>query len=274
MKNPAKKKFSWKIFTSIALVYAFFAIFLTGIVLYMTPSGRVANWVNWRFIYLTKEEWQAIHIVFALAFAILAVFHLFAFNWGLFLSYLKKKSRKGLNRKREFYFSTLLMVLVYFGVLYSAPPLNYITEFSEYLKESWEQKEAAPPIPHAELLTLTELAEQLDNITADQITRRLNMNSIEFSSTDETLSEIAKENNKTPNEIYELITAAGRNRTGGMGIGRKTIEEFAAENGKSVDEIIKVLSENNIRASKGQTLRDVASANDLPARDIFNLITQ
>ncbi len=272
MDRQVKKKFNWKVFTSIGLFYTFFVIFLTGIVLYMAPSGRVAHWVTWKFLFLTKEDWQAVHTVFSLVFVILSIFHLFTFNWGLFFSYLKKKSRKGLHRKREFYFSTFLMIAMYFGVLYSVPPLHYITDFSEYLKESWEKTEAAPPVPHAELLSLEELAGQLDNISLEMITRRLKADSIIVGNTEETLLEIAESNGKTPNEIYELIMARPQNRMAGSGIGRKTIEEFAMESGKDPDELIKILNKNHIQASKDRTLRDIAAGNDLPPREIFELI--
>ena len=43
--NKRKKKFSWRAFISMGLFYSLIIIFLTGIVLYLAPSGQVAHWV-------------------------------------------------------------------------------------------------------------------------------------------------------------------------------------------------------------------------------------
>jgi len=94
MTNTSKK-FSWKAFISFGLTYSFIIIFLTGIVLYFAPAGRIAQWVNWKFAGFSKEEWQAIHTIFSYLFVILSIFHLFTANWKTFVSYLKNKTQNG-----------------------------------------------------------------------------------------------------------------------------------------------------------------------------------
>jgi hypothetical protein len=159
-------------------------------------------------------------------------------------------------------------------------------DFGEYLTQSWEQVEDEPPIPHTELLTLDELAEQLDFTSIDELIRKFDIHDIKFDNTDvQTLQEIARLNGFTPIEIYEQITrkggtsvgrgsdrqsGQGRGQIGGGGIGRKTIDDFAAGEGLSIDEVLFILKENNIDAQKGQTLRDIGENNDIEARDIHN----
>ena len=284
-----EKKFSWKVFISFSLTYLFIILLVSGIVLYMSPSGRYAHWVDWKILGFTKEGWQALHIIFSFTFVILSVFHLFVINWKSFLTYLKSKKRKGINKNREFYWSTILTVVFFFGIIFSIPPFKYVIDFGEYLNQSWEQVEDEPPIPHAELLTLNELAEQLDYSSVDEITRKLKIHEIKFDNTNEqTLQEIAHLNESTPIEIYEQITQKGGSslgrgidrqggqgrgqgggQGGGGGIGRKTIENFAADVGLNADEVIKVLSEHNIEAKKGQTLRDIGENNNIEPRNIY-----
>ncbi len=269
-----KNKFSWKAFISFGLTYSFIIILVSGIMLYMSPPGRYANWVNWKILGFTKEGWQAIHTVFSYTFVILSIFHLFTINWKAFLSYLKTKTQTGVNKKRELYLSSLLTLLFFFGIIYAVPPFKYVMDFGEYLTESWEKVEEAAPIPHAELLTLNELAEQLKLSSVDEITRKLTLHEIKFENTNQTLEVIAKMNETTPLEIYSQITKKSGTQQQGSGIGRKTIETFAEEVGKTPDEVMKILQENGIKAEKGQTLKEIGDVNNIPPKNIFELFSK
>jgi len=270
-----KNKFSWKAFISFGLTYSFIFIFISGILLYMSPPGRYAHWVSWTILGLTKEGWQSIHTVFSYTFVILSIFHLFTVNWKQFLSYIKSKKSKGLNRKREFYFSTILAIAFFFGIIFAIPPFSSVMNFGEYLTDSWEKVEEEPPVPHAEQFTLEELAEQLHYPSVEKIIRKLDIHKIKYENTNlQTLQEIAKINETTPIDVYNLITQKTGTERQGSGIGRKTIEDFAVEVGKTPDEVMKILKENGIEAKKGETLRDIGDNNDIPPRDIFDLFSE
>ncbi|MCF6358404.1 MAG: hypothetical protein L3J54_11415, partial [Draconibacterium sp.] len=176
---------------------------------------------------------------------------------------------------REFYFSTILVFLFFFGIVYSVPPLKYVIDFGEYLTDSWEEVEQEPPVPHAELFTLIELAEQLGFSTTDEITRKLKLHNIKFSNTNEqTLQEIAHANNTTPIEIYEIFTRKSSMQGGsgaGRGIGRKTIVDLAVEVEETESEVMRILGENGIKVKEGQTLRDIGDSNDISPQDIYKL---
>lgn len=267
-----KKIFSWRAFISFGLLFSFVIIFITGIVMYIAPPGRIAHWVNWKLIGLTKEDWQAIHTIFSVIFVILSIFHLFSINWKVFLSYIKSKTSLGLNKKKELYLSSVFTVIIFTGTIFSIPPFSSVMNFGEYLTESWENEDNNPPIPHAELLTLIELSEQLSNISIDKIVNKLNANNIKFNNTEETLTEIGVLNNMPPIEIYNIITSKSRTGMAGTGMGKKTLEEFAAENNKDINELLKLLEENNIIANKDQTLKEVAAENDMAAKDVYEII--
>ncbi len=270
-----KNKFSWKAFISFGLTYSFLFILFSGAMLYFAFPLRYAHWVNWSILGLQKEGWQSIHTVFSFSFVILSVFHLFTVNWKAFLSYLKSKKKSGLNKKREFIISSILAVVFFFGIIYAVPPFQSVMDFGEYLTDSWEKVEEQPPVPHAEQLTLTELAEQLHFNSVERITNRLDVVKIKYQNTDiQTLQEIAKSNETTPLDIYNQIISKAGNERVGSGIGRKSIEDFAEETGKTPDEVMKILKENGIKAQKGETLRDIGENNDIPPRDIFELFSK
>jgi len=271
MTNTSKK-FSWRAFISFGLTYSFIIIFLTGIVLYLAPAGRIAQWVNWKFAGFSKEEWQAIHTIFSYLFVILSIFHLFTVNWKTFVSYLKNKTQNGLNKKRELFISTFLTIAIFLGILFSVPPFSSVMDFGEYLTNSWENKESAPPIPHAELLTLTELVVQLNDMPIEKIEEKLIANKIKYENINQTLAEIAAINKITPNELYNIISKKSGAGMPGAGMGKKTLADIAIENNKDVDELINLLKDKNIIATKDKTLKDIAEEYDMAAKDIHEII--
>jgi hypothetical protein len=267
-----KNKFSWKAFISIGLFYSFIIILITGLVLYIAPAGRVANWVNWKLFGITKANWQAIHTIFSFTFATLSVFHLFLINWRAFWTYLKSKSIQGLNKKKEFYLSSLLTIIFLAGVMFSVPPFSSFLDMGAKLKSSWEKEESVPPIPHAELLTLNELAVKLDSMSIEKIVNKLEANKIKFDNANQTLAEISVVNNLTPLEIYQIIVKKSSTGKVGSGMGKKSLDQLAKENNLDINEVIKILSGKNIKARKDQTLKDIAAENDMAAKDIYEII--
>jgi len=270
-----KTKFSWRAFISFGLTYAILVILVSGLVLYVSPPGRYAHWVNWELLGFSKEGWQAIHTIFSLTFVVLSIFHLFSVNWKAFVSYLKTKSSKGFNKKKEFIFSTLAVLVFFFGTVFGIPPFQSVMDLGESATNSWEKTEERAPVPHAELLTLSELADQLKLKSVDEITRKLDSHKIVYDDTHtQTLQQIADANNSTPLEIYEIISKQPANQGEGMGVGRKTIEDFSEELNKSVDEMMQILEKNNIKAKPTETLRTIGDNNDITPRDIYKLLSE
>ncbi|WP_297501918.1 DUF4405 domain-containing protein [Thermococcus sp.] len=54
---------------------------LSGIALYLAPSGRLARDFAWTFLGLGKETWEALHTYFGFAMVALVATHLII-NWG------------------------------------------------------------------------------------------------------------------------------------------------------------------------------------------------
>lgn len=269
------RKFSWRAFISFGLTYMMLILLISGFILYVSPPGRYAHWVNWKLWGMTKEEWQAIHTVFSLGFIMLSIFHLFSANWKAFIYYFKSKASSGFNKKFEFLFATLLIGGVFMGTFFSVPPFENVMTLGENLTNSWEQTEERAPVPHAELLTLTELSFQLKLDSVQQITAKLDNHQIKYENTStETLQEIAVANQMTPAEVYQILSKNPANSMQGSGVGRKTIEDFSLELNKSVDEILQILEANHIKAEKEQTLRTIGENNNLAPRDVYDLISK
>ncbi|RKD86132.1 DUF4405 domain-containing protein [Mangrovibacterium diazotrophicum] len=270
-----KNKFSWRAFISFGLTYSLIIVLVSGLVLYVSPPGRYAHWVNWKLLGATKEGWQAIHTIFSFAFVILSLLHLFSINWKAFLSYLRARTEKSHSKKRELVWSSVVVVIFFIGTVFSIPPFSSVMNLSENLTASWEKTEETPPVPHAELLTLAELDTQLPDLSLDQITEKLKRHNIAFeNASTQTLREIAELNNQTPMEIYAQITQKPASQMQGSGIGRKSLETICTELNKNADDVILLLEDNAIIADKDQTLRAIGDENGISPKEIYDLINQ
>ncbi len=155
---PASTKFHWKVFVSFYVVFSFLALAVSGIVLYVSPPGRVANWSVWRLLLLTKAQWQAVHTIVALAFLVAGGFHVY-FNWKVLVAYLKSKLQAGLRMKRELAAASLTGVVILAASMTGVPPFGTVMDVGEEIKNSWSTASSEPPVPHAELMTVEKLAE-------------------------------------------------------------------------------------------------------------------
>ena len=118
-------KFQFKGFTSLLLSAALLILGFSGVILYLTPRGRVANWTGWTMFGLSKQGWQAVHINLALLFLIVAGLHLYL-NWPVFWCYIKKKGSLALNLKLEMVMALLLAGVVLAGAIKYIPPFSTV----------------------------------------------------------------------------------------------------------------------------------------------------
>ena len=51
------RTWKWRSMVSLYLLIAGIALFISGVVLYIAPSGRVANFMDWHFVGLDKGQW-------------------------------------------------------------------------------------------------------------------------------------------------------------------------------------------------------------------------
>jgi hypothetical protein len=274
-----KQKFSWKSFVSFSLAWSFLIIFISGIVLYIAPPGRVTNWTNWMLLGFTKAGWQAIHTIFSYTFVVLSIFHLFFLNWRVFWYYFTSKAVKGLNKRKELLVSAVLIMVVFLGTHFNTQPFKAIMDFGEWTTESWEIKEEQAPIPHAEILTIRELSGKYIKMSADSILLLIHQKGLKADSVGQTISRISELNNLTPAKLYSIILPANltvpvkiESKLQLQGLGRKTIREVSKELGKEENEIIEILRKNAITATPDDKIKTIAEKVGKTPTEIIQLI--
>ena len=203
--HRAAHAFQWRALISVFVALAFLLLLVSGTGLWVAPPGRIANWTDWTIFGLRKREWANLHLWFGLMFVISSGFHL-ALNWRPLLGYFKSKLTRQLGFRREWLAAALLCAAIFAGTRMELPPFSSLLAFTEEIRESWETKSERPPISHAELLTLRELAKQAD-ISLTNALAGLAARGIKDASPEMRVAELPQNHQVPAQQLYQLMTA-------------------------------------------------------------------
>ena len=117
---------------------------VSGIILYITPPGRIAHWGNWTLWGLNKGGWQAIHTVFSFLLLLVIVGHLY-FNWRVLVHFFWSKIQNALNLKWELAVATVIILIVFMGTLWNVQPFKSVMTLRRDLKLSWAEGTGSYP---------------------------------------------------------------------------------------------------------------------------------
>jgi len=201
------KGFNFRGFISLSLTLAFFVLAATGLVLYIIPPGRVAFWINWKLLGMTKGNWSAVHTIFSFAVIALSVIHL-TLNWRALVKHMRSKVACGLGLRKELGISLVLVGAVFAGALFELPPFGSALEFGASVKNSWEEGAPVAPAPHTELKTVEEVVNDF-GMRLDMVLDKLEKNGVSGTEPGITLKELAAENNIPPSELYAIMAKRG-----------------------------------------------------------------
>ena len=213
-----RRRFHTRGFVSLLLTGSFLVMLATGLVLYVTPQGRVAHWTGWTLAGLGKEQWSAVHIVTTLVFLSSAGFHLY-YNWRIFWGYFKSKAQSGFNLKRELALAIAICVAMVAGTLWNVPPFGTVIRWNDDIKVYWGSHSASAPVPHAEGFSLLRLADEI-NAPVEQLAKRLSEAGIEVEDPSASVKAVAEKHDMTPSELFDIAAPNYQGRRGGLGQGR------------------------------------------------------
>ena len=279
MENK-KKKFNWRGWTTFVTIISFIVDTISGIILYIAPHGRVANWTNWEIWGLNKDEWAAIHTIFGYILLIIVGIHLY-YNWKVFMNFIWSKIRKALNLKWELVAAILINILLFVATLWNIPPFSTTMNLGAHIKDSWEESIAvAAPARQAQELSLLVFAATIQT-PADQILGFLRSMGFEVKDVHQTLEEIAKENRTSPEKLYEVMKSGGVNPSvpsqgikKGMGMGRKTLDIICSEKSLSIDDALARLKEKGIEAKANDRMRDISDRCQKTPSEILSIFEE
>ena len=273
--------------TSFFTLFGFVIMSVTGLVLYIVPAGRIAYWVDWKFLALTKTDWDNIHILSSVLFIVAGSFHTY-FNWKPLMNYFKDRITHGIKLRRELAISSAVSIIVIASALYHIPPLNYLLDLNEYIKEAWiVQDDYEPPFGHAELLSLKVFTKKMD-INLAKAAAELKENGIRFENVDQSLEDIARENAISPMDLYMIIKKFEKRdesdqakiytpemvelEFSGAGIGNRNLSAICKMTGIELSIALERLNVRGVTAEKDQTLKKIAENHNLNPVDIMKIM--
>jgi len=293
----SSRPFNTRGFTSFIIMISSLVVALSGLMLYVSPKGRVANWTGWSMLGLDKHQWEALHLTMAIALFLGVLFHLY-FNWNFLMRYLRDLAEKGVSSKRELGSASVIVLLVFLGTHYEVPPFSTVSTVGEDIKNFWEETGPVVPYAHAEDSTIGEFAANMD-LPLDEVTRRLQERGFQVDSTDLVIADVAEAHDMTPDQLFQAMTrrgngngngnggngggngngggrGAGRGGAGGVGgsgggggMGQRTLQTICDTEGIALDNAIAILREHGIEAKGEDTMRTVAHDHGVTPYDVI-----
>jgi hypothetical protein len=268
------RRYAMKKVTSLSLGLAFLIMSYTGIMLFLSPHGRVAYWSDWHLLGLTKTQYISLHTTSMLTLLFFAVWHIY-YNWKPIVSYLKDANKKISFTKREFLIALLINVFFVAGTLYSFQPMKAFLQMGDKIKDSWSKQYGEPPYGHAEETKLNVLSQKLQ-IDLAQAEAILHKNNIVFKE-DESLLTISKNNNMTPSDIYKLIKKDTKHNDNGnvpSQLGRKTLQELSDMQKIDLDKSIALLKSKGLEDVTAESkIKNIADELGVMPIDVYTLLT-
>lgn len=212
-----RRSFNPRAFVSLTLAVGFGIAMVAGLVLYITPQGRVANWIGWRVLGLGKEQWGAVHMTGSALFMAMALLHV-SYNWKALLAYLRRKARESSGLRWEPLAALTVGLLFVAGTVAEWQPFQSVIHVNGAAKRYWEAKADVAPRPHAEEMTLAAYAADL-GMHPDGLLMRLAAAGLEVSDPQEKLGSVAARHGLAPADIHAMA-GAGHGGGPGRGMGR------------------------------------------------------
>lgn len=111
-------------------------LLISGIVLFIAPSGRIANTTQWALLWLDKDGWANLHNVFAILFVAGLIWHL-VFNWKPLSNYVVSRATHHLNLKKEMLAAVAVILVLVIVVAQNLPPADALTDLSYYFRQEF-----------------------------------------------------------------------------------------------------------------------------------------
>ncbi|MEJ2135092.1 MAG: DUF4405 domain-containing protein [Desulfofustis sp.] len=269
--------------TSMTMLLSLVVLILNSIILYVVPEGRVAYWADWKFFGLTKGDWSAQHTTVGFLFLFAGLLHIY-YNWKPIVAYMKNRARQVKIFTGSFNIALVLTAIFVIGTYYNIPPMSTILAFSESVKDNASETYGEPPYGHAESSSLQMFAKR-ENLDLEKSVELLKDAGITVTGPQDTLKVIAQINNRSPQQIYEIIQPAKLAAEPGLqtaaarfpdapesGWGKKKLSEACAEYGLNLNRTLQGLSDRGLVAEAEMNIKEIAAANDTDPMGIFEAL--
>lgn len=135
--------------TALLMLFGSAVLAVSGVILFVVPRGRTAHALDWSVLGLTKDNWEDVHIAFAVLFLAAAVVHVWL-NRKPLLHYLHERLARGRERLApcgvtlELLAAAGLSVVLLILAVYDVPPVSFLSDLQHSAKDLWEAGGVGP----------------------------------------------------------------------------------------------------------------------------------
>ena len=264
--------------TSLSMAMSFLVMVYTGGMLFVAPHGKVANWSNWELWGLDKTEYTNIHVTSMVVLVFFFVWHMY-YNWKPLMSYMKNKTSGFTVTKKEFLIALALNVFFIGGTLALIQPFSGFLAFEEDIKMMWTETYGEPPYGHAEDSTLNVFCSRT-SIDCTKAKSSLRNQNILFDDR-ESIGDIARKNQTTPNAIYQMIKQGQSAQTSiehtdsntPPMLGKRTLNELSSEGNIDLQKSLSYLQAKNINGlSENTQIKTISSELGMSNADLYRAL--
>ncbi len=268
--------------TSMTMLLSLLVLTVNSIILYVVPEGRIAYWADWKFLGLDKGDWGAQHTTVGVLFLIAGILHIY-YNWKPIVAYMKNKTRQIKVFTGSFNVALAVTAIFVLGTYFNIPPMSTILHISESLKDNASVTYGEPPYGHAESSSLKMFTNR-ENLDLGKSLELLQAAGIKVEGEQDTLKNVAGSNNRSPQQIYQIIKSAKVVETETAasvanfpdapksGWGKKKLSETCLEYGLNLNEILQKLGERGVVAEAEMDIKEIAAANNIDPMGVFETL--
>lgn len=197
-------KLNIRSFVSLSVFWSFIIEFVSGLILYIAPTGSVSRWTNLRFLGLNHTDWVELHTIFGYVLLFFAVIHII-YNWKPIISYLQRKIHGGMRLRKEMIISLLLCSVLSAGIIFNLAPFQSVLDLGNTIRKSWPGAASDPIASHAERLTFEEFILETD-VDIREAVKKMENAGYKLENKEILISEIMKDYDLAPIDIHRIIT--------------------------------------------------------------------
>lgn len=264
--------------TSLTSFLTFIITLVTSVVLYIVPHGRVANWADWTFWGMSKDDWGATHTTVGTLFCLALLFHTWL-NWKPIMSYMKNRARELVVMTTPMIISLALTIFVFVGTLMGLPPMQQLLDYSTEIKESAIETYGNPPYGHAEDSSLKKFCGYLGFDLAEAVAALEKAGYTLDKGEQSVIKDIADTRQASPQQVFDDIRSAlggdpfsSLPATPPEGLGKLKLTDLCVSFGLDLNEAMARLEAKSFAPAPDLSIKEIAAKAKMDPRDVYTAL--
>ena len=179
----------------------------------------------------------------------------------------------------KFNIAMILLLAFCLGTYFELPPMSWVLDIGESIKEAAIERYGEPPYGHAELSSLKLFAKRTGLDLAGSL-ERLNKAGVKYESESQSILEVATSNGLTPKKLYNIMKPEQKDsgQTSSLpenpqpGLGKQTLKSLCGKYNLNISEVMQILKREHIDADPEMNLKAIAEQNEMSPMDVYDII--